>query len=113
VAVCTGDMHNCYAGVLRPDFKDPASPAVAVEFVGASVSSFGAAEYLGRDPTQLGRKLVPPVNPHIDYLDLKHHVYTKLIVSSEHIDIRYIAVKSVSQPASRAFLLPRFIVPDG
>jgi alkaline phosphatase D len=113
VVVCTGDFHNCYAGVLRPEFKDPSSPAVAVEFVGASVSSFGAAEIQRRDTTGLGRRLVPLVNPHIVYLDLKHHVYTKVVVGPEHMDVRYIAVRTVSQPVSTAFLLQRFIVPAG
>jgi alkaline phosphatase D len=113
VVVCTGDFHNCYAGVLRPDFRDSSSPAVAVEFVGASVSSFGSAEIIGRDLTMLGRKLVPAANPHINFLDLKHHVYTKVIVTPARMEVRYIAVETVSQPASRAFLLQRFIVPDG
>jgi alkaline phosphatase D len=113
VAVCTGDFHNCYAGVLRPDFKDSSEAAVGVEFVGASASSFGAAEIVGQDLTALGRKLVPRVNPQIAYLDLKHHVYTKVIASPDQMDVRYIAVSTVAQPASRAFLLQRFIVPNG
>jgi hypothetical protein len=81
--------------------------------VGASVSSFGTAELLGRDLTSLGRKLVPPVNPQIEYVDLKHHVYTKIIVGPESMDVRYMAVSAVSQPASQVFLLQRFIIPDG
>jgi alkaline phosphatase D len=113
VAVCTGDVHNCYAGVLRPDFQDSSSPAVGVEFVGASVSSFGIAEMTGQDLTALGRRVVPHVNPHIAYLDLKYHVYTKVIVSPTQMDVRYIAVRTVTQPASRAFLLQRFVVPNG
>jgi alkaline phosphatase D len=113
VVVCSGDFHNCYAGVLRPEFRDTASPAVAVEFVGASVSSFGAAEIVGRDLTMLGRKLVPPINPHIAYLDLKHHVYAKVIVTPARMEVRYLAVETVSQPTSRAFLLQRFVAPDG
>jgi alkaline phosphatase D len=113
VAVCTGDIHNCYAGILRPDFKNSSAAAVGVEFVGASVSSFGIAEIAGQDLTALGRRLVPQVNPHIAYLDLKRHVYTKVIVSPTQMDVRYIAVKTVAQPASSAFLLQRFIVPNG
>jgi alkaline phosphatase D len=113
VAVCTGDVHNCYAGVLRADFKDSSSPAVGVEFVGASVSSFGIAEMTGQDLTELGRRLVPRVNPHIAYLDLKYHVYTKVIVSPTQMDVRYIAVRTVAQPVSSAFLLQRFVVPNG
>jgi alkaline phosphatase D len=113
VVVCTGDAHNCCAGVLRPDFKNPADAPVAVEFVGGSVSSFGAAEIVGQDITELARKIVPQANPHIEYLDLKHHVYTKVVVSPGQMDVQYIAVATVAHPASGAFLLQRFIVPDG
>jgi len=113
VVVCTGDLHNCFAGVLRPDFEEATSPATAVECVGASVSSFGTAELTGRDLTIPARRHVPQVNPHINYLDLKYHVYTKVIASPMHIDIRYIAVDTVSQPSAHAFLLQGFIIPNG
>jgi alkaline phosphatase D len=88
VVVCTDDVHNCYAGALRPDFKDSASIAVGVEFVGGSVSSFGIVEMIGQDLTELGRRLVPHVNPRIADLDIKHHVYTKVIVSPTQMDLR-------------------------
>jgi alkaline phosphatase D len=113
VVVCTGDFHNCYAGELRPDFKDAASPAVAVECVGGSVSSFGLTEILGRDLTRLARQVVPQVNPHMQYLDLRYHVYTKVTVAPEWMEIRYMAVETVAQPTSPAFLLQRFIIPNG
>jgi alkaline phosphatase D len=113
VVVCSGDVHNCFAGILRPDFEDPTSPAMAVECVGGSVSSFGTAETTGLDLTITARKRVPQVNPHINYLDLKYHVYTKVIATPEYMDIRYIAVDTVSQPTAQAFLLQGFIVPNG
>jgi alkaline phosphatase D len=113
VVVCSGDAHNCFAGILQPNFEDSTSPATAVECVGGSVSSFGSAEITGVDLTIPARKRVPQVNPHINYLDLKHHVYTKVIVNPTHIDIRYIAVDTVSQPAAHAFLLQGFSIPAG
>lgn len=39
--VLTGDVHQHYAADLKADFRDPASPVVASEFVGTSVSSGG------------------------------------------------------------------------
>jgi hypothetical protein len=66
---------------MRPDFKDSVSTAEEVEFVNRSVSSFGIAEMIGQDLTELGRRLMPHVSPHIVYLDLKPHVYTKVTVS--------------------------------
>jgi len=113
VVVCTGDFHQSCAGVLRPDFTDPTSPVVAVEVVGGSVSSMNVTDALGRDPTPLARQLIPRVNPHIEYLDLKHHVYTKVVVTPEQMNVSYIAVKTASQPSSDTFLLQRFMIPDG
>ena len=113
VVVCTGDIHNCFAGVLRPDFSDPESPPVAVEIVGGSVSSINVADALGRNLTPLARQVIPLVNPHIRYLDLKYHVYTKVTVTPEHMDVSYIAVQTVLEPVSAAFLLERFRIRDG
>jgi alkaline phosphatase D len=113
VVVCTGDIHNCFAGVLRPDFSDPESPPVAVEIVGGSVSSINVADALGRNLTPLARQVIPLVNPHIRYLDLKYHIYTKVTVTPEHMDVSYIAVQTVLEPVSAAFLLQRFRVRDG
>jgi hypothetical protein len=80
--------------------------------VGASVSSFGIAEMTGQDLTKLGCRFVPHVNPHVAYLNLKHHVYTKIIVSPLQMEVRYIAVKTVAQSVYSAFLLQRFVVPN-
>jgi hypothetical protein len=113
VAFDTAGVENWYAGVLRADFKDPSRAAVGVEFVGGSVISFGSAEMTGHDLTEPGRRLVPHVNPHIAYLDLKHHVSTKVIVSPTHLDVRYFMVRMDTQPTPSAFLLQRFIVPSG
>jgi alkaline phosphatase D len=39
--ILTGDVHQHYAADLKADFADPASPVVASEFVGTSISSGG------------------------------------------------------------------------
>lgn len=113
VVVCSGDFHNCYAGVLQPDFTVPESPAVAVEVLGGSVSSHGSAEYFGRDLTTLGRQIVPQMNPHMAYLDLNYHVYTKIVVTPGQLQASYIAVQTVRQPISAAFVLQHLTIPDG
>jgi alkaline phosphatase D len=113
VVVCTGDLHNCYAGVLRPNFDDPTSPPVAVEIVGASITSDGLTELVGQDLTLLGRTLVRRTNPHIVYLDLKYHVYSKVVVTPEQLQVRYMAVNTILQPISPVFLLNQFTVLDG
>ena len=37
-----GDIHSFWANDLKLDFDDPASPVVATEFVGTSISSYPA-----------------------------------------------------------------------
>ena len=41
VVVIGGDIHSFWVTDLKPDFGDPASPTVATEFVGTSVTSQG------------------------------------------------------------------------
>ena len=41
--VVGGDIHSFFANDLHLDFDDPASPVVATEFVGTSISSYPAA----------------------------------------------------------------------
>jgi alkaline phosphatase D len=113
VVVCTGDLHNCVAGLLRPDFTAPETPPVAVEVVGGSVSSINVADALGRNPTPLARRIIPQINPHIQFLDLNYHVYTKVTVTAEHMDVRYIAVQTIREPTSAAFVLQHFRIRDG
>jgi alkaline phosphatase D len=113
VVVCTGDLHHCFAGVLRPDFTAPESSPVAVEVVGGSISSMNVADILGKNPTPLARLIIPRINPHIQYLDLSYHVYTKVTVTREHMDVRYIAVQTVREPASEAFVLQHLRIHDG
>jgi hypothetical protein len=84
-----------------------------VEIVGSSISSINVADALGRNLTPLARQVIPLVNPHIRYLDLKSHVYTKVTVTPEYLDVCYIAVQTVLEPVSVAFLLQRFRVRDG
>jgi alkaline phosphatase D len=59
VVVCTGDIHNCYAGELRPDFQNLSQPSVGVEVVTGSVSSAGIAELAGGiNLTRLGQRVL-------------------------------------------------------
>jgi alkaline phosphatase D len=113
VVVCTGDLHHCVAGILRPDFTAAESSPVAVEVVGGSVSSINVTDVLGRNLTLPARRVIPRVNPHIQYLDLKYHVYTKVAATPTHMDVNYVAVRTVLEPVSEAFLLRRWRIRDG
>ncbi|WP_287129072.1 alkaline phosphatase [Candidatus Cyanaurora vandensis] len=113
VVFCTGDIHNCYASELRTDFDAVGVPAAAVEVVGGSVSSAGVTELAGSDLTLLGRPILYDANPSLKYLDLKSHVYTKMVVTAAEVKVTYEAVNTVIQPTSGTFRLAAFSIPDG
>jgi alkaline phosphatase D len=64
--VFSGDRHATWVSDLRPDFDNPASPTVATELVGTSVSSEGdtdlAAFHAANDP-------IMAESPHWKYID--------------------------------------------
>ena len=86
---------------------------MAGEVVRGSVSSMNVTDALRQELTPLARQLISRVNPHIAYLDLKYHVYTTVVVTPGQMKVSHIAANTVSQPSSDAFLLQRFIIPDG
>ncbi|MEW2504197.1 alkaline phosphatase D family protein [Amycolatopsis sp. NPDC047767] len=57
-----GDLHRSVASELRPDYADPASPVVATEFVGTSITS-------GQDGMDLdaGGQTILDENPHVKF----------------------------------------------
>lgn len=114
VAVWTGDIHNCYAGQLRPDFSNYTTPPVAVEVVGGSVASAGVYELLGGvDITRVGFLLLNRANRHIQYVDLKYHVYTKVTVTAQAMTFEYRAVGTITETTSAAFTLKTLRILDG
>jgi alkaline phosphatase D len=59
-----GDIHSTWVSELRPNFDDPASPSVAVEFVGTSISSDFPVAF----DAPL-KQFNPILNPHVRYFD--------------------------------------------
>ncbi|MFW5877283.1 MAG: alkaline phosphatase D family protein [Myxococcota bacterium] len=85
VVVLTGDIHSSWANDLSPDphdaaLYDPATGAgsVAVELVTPSVTS----PFPFDDPDGTLANAVKTLNPHVRYVDLKHHGY--LVVDLTH-----------------------------
>ena len=68
----TGDWHSTFANELKLDFKDPASPSVATEFVTPAITT-------GGDGTPYGPYYAPmiPFNPHIKYFEGDKRGYFK------------------------------------
>lgn len=113
VVVCTGDIHNCYAGELRPDFQNLNQPSVGVEVVTGSVSSAGIGELSGRNLNRLGNRLILGANPSMRYLDVFYHVFTKMVVTPAQVQVSYEAVRTILRPQSLAFTLQSFTIPNG
>jgi alkaline phosphatase D len=77
LVVLTGDVHSHWAGELKKNFDDPASPSLGVEFVGTSISSNGD----GFDANESSRaRLVQ--NPHVKFFN-NQRGYTRHIVTPE------------------------------
>ncbi len=60
-----GDIHQFWVSDVKNDFDDPASPVVATEFVGSSISSSSGS---------WAEKFLP-ANPQIQFHDWRHRGY--------------------------------------
>jgi alkaline phosphatase D len=85
VVVLSGDIHSSWANELTPDPNDPArydpatgEGAVAVEFVGTSVTSPGLAAL---QPALLDR--VRAANPHVKWVDISKRGWLSLDITPE------------------------------
>jgi alkaline phosphatase D len=67
VVVIGGDIHSFWVSDLKRDFRDPASPTVATEFVGTSVTSEGV-------PYDRFSGFLPE-NPHIRFFESRERGY--------------------------------------
>jgi alkaline phosphatase D len=90
---------------LKVNFDDPASPVVATEFTGTSITSQGASPKVLE--TWRGE------NHHIRFGDSTRRGYTTLELSGKACVARLRAVKSVADAAAPASTLATFVVEDG
>jgi alkaline phosphatase D len=106
--VITGDWHSSFVNDLKVDFKDPASPVVATEFVGTSISSNG-------DGIVYGPYYGPmvPDNPHIRFFDGDRRGYVRCSLTPETwtTDLRMVSTVSRSDAPVETFA--SFVVEDG
>ena len=73
--VLTGDIHSFWANDLKLDFDDAASPVVATELVGTSVSAHPP-------PYDLFVKFLPD-NPHVRYFESRKRGYATLDIDAK------------------------------
>ena len=114
LVVVTGDIHNCFAGLLKTDYTKRFSEPMGVEIVGGSVSSTGIAEVcFGRDLTDLVTAGLKPVNPHITFVDAYFHVYVRMTVTATETLVSYVAVDTITEKPFEIFDLKSMRIPEG
>jgi alkaline phosphatase D len=112
--VLGGDIHSTWFSDLKLDFDDPASPSVAVEFVGTSISSDFPVAFDA--PIKAAN---PLLNPHVRYFDGLKRGYLRCEVGRrlwradvrvvDTIDVRVTPVRTAASfvvEAGRPTLLP-------
>jgi alkaline phosphatase D len=100
-----GDVHSFNVADLKRDFDDPASPVVASEIVGTSITSEGWAQ------ENYDRFL--PDNPHVKLLDSRHRGYVRVEVTPRAMRADLRAMESVQTRDARCNTLATFVVEDG
>jgi alkaline phosphatase D len=92
----TGDIHSGWACDLPLDAGTyPASPSVATEFVGTSITSNNLKDITGSPPrtTSLAvEAAIQAANRHVKYLDFDDHGYSVLDVTSRRTQMDYYVI---------------------
>jgi alkaline phosphatase D len=103
--VIGGDIHSFLANDLRVDFDDPASPIVATEFVGTSISSYGPPyELLAQTLNQ---------NPHVHFFESRRRGYVIVDLDRKQMWARMRVVSDAHDPNADISTLKTFAVESG
>ncbi len=100
-----GDIHSFWTTDLKVDFDDPASPTVATEFVGSSVTSNGPSYQLFAD--------MLPSNPHVKFFDSRERGYVSVDLTPERMETRFQAISDRTDPHATVSTLKAWVVEDG
>ena len=103
--VIGGDVHSFNVCQLKPDFDDPASPPVASEFVGTSITSQAW-------PQERIDELRPD-NPHVLYAEGRYRGYTRVDLGEKHWRADLRGMESVQTRDAACRTLATFVVEDG
>ena len=105
VVVIGGDIHSFWVTDLKPDFNDPASPTVATEFVGTSVTSEGV-------PYDVFSRFLPE-NPHIRFFESRERGYVLAEVTPYLWRTELRIVDTITQPDAAARTLKAYAIEAG
>ncbi len=103
--VVGGDIHSFFANDLKLDFDDPASPVVATEFVGTSISSYGPPY----DP--IAQSLSD--NPHVHFFESRRRGYSCVDLERTQMQVRMRVVSDVRDPKADVSTLRTFATEAG
>ena len=103
--VIGGDAHSFFANDLRLDFDDPASPVVATEFVGTSISSYGP-------PYEPIARAVAD-NPYIHFFDSRRRGYVAVDLVPKQMQVRMQVVSDATNPNADISTFKAFAVEGG
>ncbi|HEV7574735.1 MAG TPA: alkaline phosphatase D family protein [Caldimonas sp.] len=102
VVVLGGDVHSHYVADLKPDYDDPASPVVASEFCGTSITSLGLA--------QSRLDAAREYNPHVRYARSDQRGYMSFELDAKQLRASLQVVDRPTDPASGVTTAARFVV---
>jgi len=103
--VLGGDVHQFNVADLKRDFDDPASPVVASEFVGTSITSQGW-------PQERLEKFLPD-NPHMKLMESRYRGYVRADVTAHEARFDLRAMESVKVREAACSTLATYVVEDG
>lgn len=100
-----GDIHMTFVSDLKPDFSNHASPAVATEICGTSITSQG--------PRNLRRvERIRGNNPHVRFVDAGHRGYIRVALDHGEAIADLRAVDDVRWNKSALKTTSRFVIED-
>ena len=102
VVVLGGDVHSNYVADLKADYDDPASPVVASEFCGTSITSLSVA--------QARLDLASEYNPHVRYARADQRGYMSFELDTKQLRASMQVVDRPADPASGVATAARFVV---
>jgi alkaline phosphatase D len=105
VVVIGGDIHSFWVTDLKKDFNDPASPTVASEFVGTSITSTGI-------PFEQINPLLPE-NPHVKFFESRERGYVLAEVTPAAWRSELRVVSTITEPNATARTLGAWVVEAG
>ncbi len=101
----TGDIHSFWANDLKADFDDPASPVIASELIGTSITSHGV-------PYDVFAKYLPD-NPHVKFFESRQRGYVSVELTRDAMTAKFQAVSDVTDADASLSTLKTFVVEDG